>query len=197
MLQARIMGAARTIIMGLLLVSCSPRSPAEPPAATHRVIIDGTTGVAFELPATWVEESLDSARIFSGPRSGLSWHTTVSLQLISPDEHGAPDELLQRAYAEARLPAPPTWLYQEATIVDSTLGHVYCVDFEHLNTPLRRLGILLPGTTGIVDITYTAPREHFAAQLDVFERVMLSMTTSQPSPQHAFPPKSVGTVEQL
>jgi len=148
-----------------------PPAPSEPAGTVFR---DDQYGLSMEVPRGWVHTRTgQSSHVFSGPKGGDSFYTTITLQLVEP--HEPLDVALERAYAAAALD-DFAWERREPTTLDGKPALRYGVRLVLHETPRRKAGVLVDTGTRLIDISYGSTAELFDEGLPAFDTALDSIS---------------------
>ena len=152
------------------LAACTQSSGAQRPKApktqTH---LFEELGLSMELPIAWSRAESTAGLVFSGGKGTSQYFTTLALQSLPPSSYL--DEALEHAYDPVRILPEFSWEHREPSTADGRPALRYALAFEMHETPWRKAGILVEGTWGLIDISYSAVEEHFFDGLGAFELV--------------------------
>jgi hypothetical protein len=156
------------------VLGCAPRGPA--PSWPHEgTLLHEEAGVAIAVPPNWLTTRSTTGMVAGGEPGTPAYYTTLSIQALRPPAKATFAELLRAAYEHPAI----TDNYPAAMVpcvADDALGACYAVSFTLFAEPRRRVGVLIDLGSYVVDVAFTAPAADFADHVDVFERVLATLT---------------------
>lgn len=169
------------LALALSSSACTPPEASKPSAPflpMTSVITDIDSGLAFSLPADWVEEERDHQRIFSGPEGTPQYFTTITLQTLSSQWHESPAMALEQILentddSRARLISTESRLLHGSGGLHPALW--YSIELRHHRERFRRVGVIIAISQGLVDIQYTASINLFESSFLVFDSLLSSL----------------------
>ncbi len=164
-----ILGAA------IAVAACTPEATSADTSrpALHRVIPPGL-GISFDLPQTWVAESLAHATVYSAPAGTAEYFATVTVEAMQRPP-GSLADTLAAAYATATTWPQFAWDERTPTLVAGEAALRYTVRFEKDEVLRRQIGLVLERAPFRLCVRYAAPAAQFDAGQWIFERIVQSM----------------------
>lgn len=158
----------------------APEAPTSPVPSLPQpsIITDLESGLAFSIPADWVEESGDHQRVFSGPQGSPQYFTTITLQTLSSEWHESPTVALEKILestedSRARLIATESRLFPGSESLHPALW--YSLELRHHRERFRRIGVIIAVSQRLVEIQYTASTPLFESSFLVFDSLLASL----------------------
>ena len=119
----------------------------------------------------WQETQQGTAKIYAGPKDTSDYYTTIGVQPFASSDLGL-QESLEAAYEKEKEFQSILW-HQRETVQQKTLPALrYKVEFLFYEMPRVRTGILLDLGQQLLDISYTAPKDMFDSNQNIFEQVL-------------------------
>ena len=163
-----------TTSMVLVAVGCQRQAPRDLEIESQ-LITDDTLGVSLELPPLWLTSYEGTALVISGPADSSAYYTTISVQRAPSSANGLGEQLME-AYSPAAELSGFQWTHREPRVVGAFAAIGYSLRFDLHETPRRKMGVLVAGPRGPLDISCGAPDDLFIESIPVFEHALGSVS---------------------
>jgi len=132
----------------------------------------------FRLPKAWQATQQGTAQIYAGPKNTSDYYTTLGFQPFASSDLSL-RESLEAAYEKEKEFQAILW-HQREKIEQNTLPALrYKVEFLFYEMSRVRTGILLDLGQQLLDISYTAPKDMFESNQNIFEQVLKELEVAK------------------